>query len=430
MATALIESGFGLALIQKQDASDDDNSTVFWISLGTATLIAVSLAAAAPRIAAFFELDVLVRLTYIMAATVWISGFGIVQRALLVKRLAFRQITIVTLSSLIVSSAIAVGLARAGFGVHALAWQGLASAFLTSSLLWLLSDWRPKLGFSATSARQLFGFGGYLLAAKLLDVIYSKAYTLLIGKLFGTAELGQFNRAESISLLVTGLVTHPISQVAFPSFSRMRGDRDLIRNGLQKAVRLSMLLNAAAMFTLAALAEPFVLTILGPQWRPSAPLLQVLSLVALLRPLQVLNLQALMAMGRSDIFFLLELIKKGIGIGILVIAAPYGAMGIAWGLAIASFVFFAINAWYSGIHLQFGPFRQAAEVVPSLAFGFVAAVASHVSMSASTMQSPALLLLIGIAASATTCIAILGIAWLLGFDPSGLRERILDWNKN
>lgn len=423
VSTALIESGFGLALIQKQDTTDEDNCTVFWISIGAATVVALLLVAAAPAIAGFFDLDVLVRLTYVMAMTVWVSGLGIVQRALLVKHLAFRQLTIVNLSALLVSSSVALYLAMSGLGVFALAWQGFFSALVTSALLWLLNPWRPKLSFSLSSAKRLFGFGGYMLASRLLDVIYSKAYTLLIGKYYGTVELGQFNRAETISQLVSGLVVHPITQIAFPAFSHMDGDRARMRAGLQDAVRVSMLFNAVAMFTLAAAAQPFVLTLLGAQWEPAVPILQVLCLSAVLMPLHVLNLQALMALGRSDLFFLLEVLKKVIGVAILVFASRYGAIGIAWGLVVAGLIAFVINAWYSGHHLRYGPLRQAGQVIPSLAFGLIAAGAGYMAMAASGIQSPVLLLVVAIGASATTSLAILGLAWLLGHDLTGLLSR-------
>jgi O-antigen/teichoic acid export membrane protein len=422
VSTALVESGFGLALIQNQDTTNDDNCTVFWISLGAATVIALALASAAPLISDLFNLDVLVQLIYVMALTVWISGFSIVHRALLVKRLAFRQLAVVNLTALIFSNVIAIVLAWSGFGAFALAWQSFAMALLTSALLWAFNGWRPSFVFRGSSAKKLFGVGGYLLASKLLDVIYSKAYTLLIGKYYGPVDLGYFSRAESTAQLVTGLVVHPISQIAFPAFSKMRGDRKRIRHGLQGAVRLSMLINASAMFTLISIAEPFVLTILGPQWQPSVRLMQVLCLGAILMPLHVLNLQALTALGRSDLFFLLEVIKKTIGTGILVLVAQYGGMGIAWGLVLAGLMSFIINSWYSGIYLDYGPVRQIRQMVPSLALGSIAAVVSNISMRVSELDSQFLLLLVGAGASAATCIALLGLTSLFGYNLSGIRS--------
>ncbi|MDA9053036.1 lipopolysaccharide biosynthesis protein [Planktomarina temperata] len=424
VATALIESGFGLALIRNQDATDTDNSTVFWICLATATCIALALAATMPLIAAFFDLAVLVPLTYIMAVTVWISSFGIVQRALLVKRLEFQRLAVINLSALLISSVIAVFLARSEFGVFTLAWQAFASALLTSVLLWAATLWSPTFVFSKSSAKHLFGFGGYMLASKLFDVMYSKSYTVLIGKFDGTVELGQFYRAESTSNLMSGFVVHPISQIAFPAFSHMRGNCSRIRDGLQGAVRASMAFNAVAMFTLAAVAKPFVLTIFGPQWEPSIPLLQVLCLVTLMTPLHVLNLQALMAIGRSDLFFILELIKKAIGIGILVLVSSYGGIGIAWGLVVAGLISFIVNSWYSGRLFNYGPVRQVIQIVPSLSLGIIAAGAAIFAMAVNGTDANALELLAGVGAAATTSIVLLSLGGLLGYDLTGLLTRL------
>lgn len=423
VSAALIESGFGLALIHKQDTTDEDHCTVFWISVVTASILAFLLISAAPSIASFFKIEVLVSLTNVIALTVWVSGFGVVQRALLIKRLAFRQLTIVNLSALTLSSSTAIILAMSGYGVFTLAWQGFVSALVTSLLLWWLNGWRPKALLTMSSARQLFSFGGYLLASRLLDVIYSKSYTLLIGKFYGPLELGFFNRAETIGQLVSGLVVHPISQVAFPAFSKMDGDRARIRSGLKGAIRLSMLLNAITMLTLAAVAKPFVLTLLGPQWSAAVPYLQILCLSSILMPLHVLNLQALMALGRSDLFFLLEVIKKVIGVGILVLASHWGALGVAWGLVVAGFVSFIINSWYSSSQLNLGPFRQLGLIIPSLAFGAIAASAAHLSMLASEFQSPFVLLLTAVSTAATIAVASICLAWLFGLDPSGVLSR-------
>lgn len=419
LATALVESGFGLALIQKQDATDDEKSTVYWIGLGTATIIALGLAGAAPLISGFFRLPVLVPLTQIIAATVWISGFGVVHRALLIKRLGFRQLTTINISAVFVSGIISVGLASAGFGVYSLAWQGFVAALLRSSMLRKMDGWQPRLVFSTASAKRLFGFGGYLLASNIIYVIYSKSYTLLIGKFFGMAELGYFNRAESTSQMVTGLVVQPISRVAFPAFSQMQGDLVRMRNGLVDAVRISMLFNAITMFMLAAMAKPFVLTLLGPQWEHSVPLLQVLCLATLLLPLQMLNLQALMALGRSDLFFWLEVIKKSSGVGILIVMSHYGVIGIAWGIVFAEFFSFIINSWYSGKYLSYGPVRQLIQIIPPLAIGLTGALAARLAMYASAFDSQLFQLLIGVGAAAATIAALVGLAWLLNYDLTG-----------
>lgn len=426
VAQALVESGFGQALIHFQDTTDEDNSTVFWISLGIGTLFALGLYFTAPYIATFFETDVLVPLTHIMAITLWIGAFGIVQRALLVKRLAFRQITIINLSALLFASLMALILASLNFGVYTLAWQALFSATLTSALLWLVNGWRPTFQFRVRSAKRLFGFGGYMLASTLLEVVFSKSYTFLIGKVYGPIELGQFHRADSTSQMASGLVVAPLSKIIFPAFSQMRNDVVRIRGGLQDALRVSMLFNSAAMLTLAVVARPFVQTLLGPQWELAVQLLPILSLCALFMPLHVLNLQTLMALGRSDLFFVLEVIKKVVGFGILIFSTRYGVFGIAWGMVVTNVISFFINAWYSRVLLDFGPMRQVQHVFPSLAVGTVVAYAAYVSMTLSGLQGQILQLLVGISTAAAAFATVCGLAWLYGHDLTGLLSRSRD----
>jgi O-antigen/teichoic acid export membrane protein len=280
--------------------------------------------------------------------------------------------------------------------------------------------------FSKLSAQRLFGFGGYMLASKIIDVIYANSYALLIGKYFGILELGQFNRAESSAHLVSGLVVHPISQVAFPAFSKMRGDHERIRKGLKLAIRFSMSFNAIAMLTLAAVAEPFVLTVLGTQWLAAVPFLQVLCLAMVMMPLHVINLQVLMAVGRSDIFFWLEIIKKILGVTILFLASYYGGIGIAWGIVIAGLISFIVNAWYSGVIFDYGPIRQFIEILPSIVLGLVAATAAHIGIeiSGTVLAFPQLLL--GMGASAVTSAAILALSYMFGYDPTGLFQRFFE----
>ena len=196
IASAFVDSGFSSALIQRQDITHTDESTVFWFNLAIGALVAISLWAAAPLIARFFVLPVLLPLTGLLALNIFLSALGSIHGTLLTKHLNFRvQMKIGAFSSLI-SGAIAITMAYYGYGVWALAAQTLAATILTTLLLWCLSPWRPALVFSKRSVRELFGFGGYMLASGLLDIIYNRAYTLLIGHFFGVKKLGFYNRAD------------------------------------------------------------------------------------------------------------------------------------------------------------------------------------------------------------------------------------------
>ena len=367
VAGLFVEGGLGQALIQRQDLTEEDCSTVFWFNITVAVVVAGLLAAAAPTIAVFFDKPVVAPLTMVMAANIVVGAFGMVHRTLFAKRLAFRPLMIAGAVSTVLSGATVVACASAGYGVWSLAAQSVVAGLVSTLMLWVLSPWRPHLVFSFASVRRLFGFGGYVLAAGLLEVIYSRAHTVLIGKFYGTADLGQFARAEATQVLPTTLVTNSFARVALPALSPLAKDKHRMVGAMRYALQIMMLLKAPIMFGLAVLAEPFIVTLYGPAWLPAVPLLQVLCLAALLMPLHMLNVQALLAIGRSNIVFKLEIAKKAVGLTILVAAASFGPFGIACGIVLTSLLSVAINTSQSQKLLGYGMLSQLADSAPATA---------------------------------------------------------------
>lgn len=373
VASVFVESGLGQALIQRQDVSDEDLSTVFWFNVVVAILVAGVLVAASPAIATFFGKPVLVPLTAVMALNIAISAFGTVHNTIFVKRLAFKPLMVIGAIGTVVSGTAAIACAAAGYGIWSLAAQTLVAGLTTTLLLWIINPWRPRFLFSLASARRLFGFGGYMLASSLLDIVYKRAYTMLIGKFYGTADLGQFARAEGTAALPTTLLTSTIARVAFPALASISDDPARVRKGLRLGLQATMLANAPAMLGLAAVADPFIATLYGPQWRPAVPLLQVLCISGVLMPLHVLNLQVLMALGRSDLFFRLEVIKKIFGVAVLIAASHFGPVGIAWGIVVAGVISLVINTSQTRHLIGYGVWRQLRDVAPVIGLALVMA---------------------------------------------------------
>lgn len=367
IATVFVNSGFSSALIQKQDVDHTDESTVFWFNLAMGLAVSLLLWAAAPAIAAFFTQPILVPLTGLLALTVFVSALGSIHGTLLTKQLDFRTQMKVRAVATTVSGAIAIAMAWRGLGIWALATQTLAAACVTTLLLWYWRPWRPALVFSRNSARRLFGYGGYLMGSGMLDVAYTRIYTLFIGKLFGVLELGMYNRAENTKQLPAGVVTDILAQVAFPIFSTAAGDTRQLRRGVQLAMRGIMLLNVPMMLGLAAVADPLVLTLFGPHWLPAAPIMQVLCLGGIFWPLHVINLNVLLAQGHSHLFFRLEVAKKVLGLLFLVTGAYFGVMGMAWSQVAFGPVAFIINAYYSERFLGYGVLAQTRDLLSILA---------------------------------------------------------------
>jgi teichuronic acid exporter len=367
LASTFVEGGLSTALIQRQDITHDDESTVFWFNLGVGVLAALALWAGGTAIAGFYALPLLAPLAALMGVNVFLGSLGVIHGTLLAKRLNFRALLKVGLVATVSSGAVAIFLAWKGFGVWALAAQALVMTGFTSLLLWLFSGWRPRLAFSVTSARRLFGFGGYMLVANLVDTGYNRAYTLLLGRFYGIREVGFYNQADTTKQMPAGLLVGVLSRVAFPMFSSVAHDNVRLRRGTQLAVRSLMLLNVPMMLGLAAVAEPFVLAAFGPKWLPAAPILQVLCLAGIFWPLHVINLNVLMAQGHSRLILRIEVAKKLLGICLLVAGTAYGILGIAWSQVVFAAVAFLINARYTGRFLGYGVFAQSRDFMSVVA---------------------------------------------------------------
>lgn len=362
IASVFIDGGFSSALVQKQDATHADESTVFWINLAMGILSALALWGIAPWIADFFGYPILVPLTGLLALSLALNSLGSIHLALFSKRLDFKKPMMVSAAAAIVSGATAITMALNDFGVWALAWQTLVSSLVSTLLLWAVSRWRPTMVFSVDSARGMFRFGSYLMLSSLLDIAYNRIYSLLIGKFYGVRELAFYNRADNTKQIPVDVLSSALSRVAFPAFSAAAHDPDKLRRGVQSSVRVLMLVNLPTMFGLMATAENVIVVLFGEAWRPAAPILQVLTIAGIFWPLHVINLNVLKAQGHSNLFFRLEIIKKVLGAALLMVGSIFGVIGIAWSQAIFGLIGFIINAHFTGKFLDYGVLRQTREV--------------------------------------------------------------------
>jgi O-antigen/teichoic acid export membrane protein len=299
-----------------------------------------------------------------MAINLIIAVLGSVPTTLLIKNLEFRSLLKIGVFATTISGCVAIAMASVGMGEWSLACQFLIASVVNSTLVWFYTPWRPRLAFSWGDTSRLRAFGVFILLSSLLEVFFSRLNTILIGKIYGAAELGFYTRAETSKQFPVNMLSSIISRVAMPVFSQHAADKTKLRQAVQMSSKTLMAVNTPLMLTMVALADPLVRLVFGPAWVAMIPILQVLCLGGVLWPLHVLNLNALMAQGHSNLFFRLELLKKGAGIILLMAGCLWGVLGIAWSQVGFSLVALVINAHYSGKMLQYGLLAQLRDCLP------------------------------------------------------------------
>ncbi|MEK8124186.1 oligosaccharide flippase family protein [Methylocystis sp. IM4] len=288
---------------------------------------------------------------------------------------ALSLLLIVGATSSAISGAVGVGLALSGFGVWALAWQGLSMSLTSTTLLWLVGGWRPKLTFNVEHVLSLLGFSGNLVINALLDVAYNQGFSLIIGKLHSIDQLGFYNRASGVQALPSTSLSAIISRVALPIFSARAHDLEAIRRGVGIALRGAMAINVPIMIGLGVLSDIVISVLFGEKWLPAAPILSILCISGLLWPIHVINLQVLLARGDSNTFLRMTVKKHIVGIVAIVVGSFFGIAGLAWSQIVFGAIAAVINTAPSGRALGHGLTAQTRDIsgimVAGMLMGFV-----------------------------------------------------------
>ena len=401
---SIVDSGFSNALIRKNDAKDLDYNTVFISNLVLSVVLFGILYISAPAISSFFNQSQLIPLLRVMGIIVIINAFAIIQRTFLVKKVDFKTQTKVSLISSISSGFIGIGMAVSDLGVWSLVGQQISRQFLNSAFLWIFSQWYPKIEFSFKSFKELFSFGWKLLVSGLIDTVWREIYQVVIGKCYTPVALGQYTRAQQFASICSSNLTSVVQRVSFPVLSSVQDDKERLKNGYKRIIKVTMLLTFVLMLGLAAVAKSLVLALIGEQWLPCVSYLQIICLQMMLYPLHSLNLNMLQVQGRSDLFLKLEIIKKIIAIGPLLLGIFVNIYWMLGGSVVTGFIAYYLNAYYSGPFLNYSIKEQVKDILPS--FGVAIAMAVPVLAMSFIPINPFILLLSQIVIGAIITIGI------------------------
>lgn len=365
LASVFVQGGFGTALIQKKDVTETDYNSVFYLCLAVAFLLYGVLFISSPWIASFYNEPVLVGVVRVMSLSLMIGAVNSIQNAVLTREMKFKLSFKVSLISTLVVGVVGCGMAYKGYGVWAIVGSSLASQVASTIVLWKVVAWRPRLMFSLVAIRQLFGFGSKLLVSSLLDTLFSNIYNIIIGKLFNPTILGYYSRGQSIPNMIMTSVQGTIAGVIFPVLSSCQHDKVRVKEIVRRMIKSTCFLVFPMMFGLAAVAKPLVLIMLTEKWLPCVPYLQISCIIFAFWPLHVANLQAIMALGRSDIFLTLEIIKKTVGVITILVTFRFGVMAMVIGQAVISPIGVAINAWPNRRLINYSINEQALDILPA-----------------------------------------------------------------
>lgn len=366
-----IDSGLSTALIQKKDADDLDFSSVFYFNFVICIILYLIMFVSAPFIADFYKDSSLVSIVRVISLTLIISGVKGVQQSYVSRHMLFKRFFFSTLGGTIFSAILGIIMAYAGFGVWAIVFQQLSNNAIDTLILWITVKWRPIKKFSWSRLKNLLSFGWKMLASSLLDTVYNNLRNMIIGKLYTSADLAFYNQGDKFPKLIVTNINTSIDSVLLPTMSNEQDNHVRVKDMTRRAIKISTYIMAPLMIGLAFCARPIVQLVLTDKWLPCVPYLQIFCVSYLFWPIHTANLNAIKAMGRSDLFLKIEIIKKFIGMILLIITMNISVMAMAYSLLISGLISQIINSWPNRYLLKYSYIDQIKDILPNIVIALI-----------------------------------------------------------
>ncbi|MBP6182575.1 lipopolysaccharide biosynthesis protein [Flavobacterium sp.] len=366
LGTNLLESGLGQSLIRTTNPDLEDYSTVFYFNLVGSFIVYFIIFFCAPYIAIFYSQPQLESITRWYCLIFITNALSSIHYTRLTKQMLFKKELTITIPSLILSSIVGITMAYSGYGVWSLVASGLTQSLAVAVQMWIRSDWRPVLSFNKEKFKYHFDYGYKLTLSGILDTLFTNAYVIIIGKYFAPAQVGFYNRADTLKQLPVSNISNVLNKVTFPLFAQVKDDDVRLKDIYRKIMQMVLFFVAPILLIMAALGEPLFRFLFTEKWLPAVPYFQILCWAGILYPIHAYNLNILKVKGRSDLFLKLEIIKRTMVGLIIAMSLPYGIYGLLYGGIITSVLAFFINTYYSGKFLNYSSWHQMVDVLPTL----------------------------------------------------------------
>lgn len=373
----IVQNGFSTALIQKKESDSVDFSSVFYFDLLVALVMYAGLFLAAPGIGSFYRDGTMASVIRVFGIVLFPGAVISVQTAYVARKMEFKGLCKATMFAVVLSGVISVAMAYRGFGVWALAGQQIVYYFSLMVALFFCITWKPERLFSIKRLAAMFAFGWKLLCAALIDTLFTNLHGLVMGKIYSKAALGNYSRGEQFPKLVVTSLGSAIQSVLLPVFSKSQHDIAQVRNMVRRSIRISSFLILPMLWGMFGVADTMVMALLGEKWMVCVPYLRIMCVAYCFYPIHITNLQAINALGRSDIFLNLELLKKAIGLVALLIGIQYSAVVMIGMKAVVDFLCTFINAWPNKKLLDYSITDQWKDILPSMVLSLVMGAAVY-----------------------------------------------------
>lgn len=389
LSYVLIDSGLSSALIQKKEISEEDKSTVFFTNLALAVLVYIVLFFTAPIIAIYFHNPEIKNLLRVIELIVVIDAFSAIQSTMLSREMNFKALSIYKIISIVIAVTVSIILAYTGMGVWALVVQYILFSVCRALLLWLRTNWRPGFVFSKLSFKALFGYGSKLLLSRFIAELYNQFQSILIGRNFTAKDLGYYTQARQLEQIPVESLSRVVNNVSFPAYSKLQDDRSQLKNMVRQNLLILVFVNTPLMFYLSTVAKPLIVFLYSDKWIDSIPYFQFLCLgFGLLLIVHDCSLTALKAVGRTDYVLKLEIIKKILGVILLLTGMHFfGIWGIMYALAVNSFIELFLNGYCLKKEINYSPWNQIKDLLPPVILSLIASFATYMFLRYSSITS-------------------------------------------
>lgn len=369
LGQTLLDSGFGQALIRKEDANDVDYSSVFYLNVVIGFCIYGVLYYLSSHIAAFYSIPDLEILSKIAFLVLPINALGLIQYTLLVKHVNFKSLSRISILAAFISGTLGIITAYYWKNVWALVLQNLLMYGCRTILFWILGSWRPIKTFSIKSIKEMLPFSLNLLFTGIISNIFNNLYSLVIGKVYNAVELGYYSQAERIQKIPSNSITEVVQRVSYPILAKIQNDKRNLKEGYRKIIRVVLFTIVPIMLILIGISEDLFDVLLTEKWKIAAKYFQILCVIGILYPLHSINLNILSVRGNSKLILLLEIIRKILLVCFLIFFSHFDIIYFIYSQVLYSVIVLFLNLYFCGREINYTLYQQIGDILPVLMVG-------------------------------------------------------------